>query len=70
MDRVVLSRINKPLYGLKDYVSQTIVQISEGVIDAMNKLEGKGVIINPNSKSHSDGQFWIGMNKEYGPVER
>ena len=36
----------------------------------MNKLEGKGVIINPNSKSHSDGQFWIGMNKEYGPVER
>lgn len=55
---------------LKDYVSQTIVQISEGIIDAMSKLEGKGVIINPNSTFHSDGQFWIGKNKEHGPVER
>ena len=36
---------------LKDYVSQTIVQISEGIIDAMSKLEGKGVIINPHLKS-------------------
>lgn len=31
---------------LKDYVSETIVQICEGITDAMKKLEGSGVIIN------------------------
>ena len=55
---------------LKDYVSETIVQISEGIIDAMKQLDGSGVIINPNSTFHSDGQFWIGKLKERGPVER
>ena len=55
---------------LKDYISETLVQISEGIIDAMKKLEGSGVIINPNTTFYSDGQFWIGKQNEHGPVER
>ncbi len=55
---------------LRDYISETIVQVSEGILSAMEKLEGKGVIINPNSTFHSDGQFWIGKQKHNGPVER
>lgn len=55
---------------LKEYVSETIVQISEGILSAMDKLKDKDVIINPDSTFHSDGQFWIGKNKEHGPVER
>ena len=55
---------------LKEYVSQTIVQITEGILDAMEKLGDKDVIINPDSTFHSDGKFWIGKNNERGPVER
>ena len=55
---------------LKDYISETLVQIAEGVISAKEKLEGKDVIINPNPTFHSDGQFWIGKNQEFGSVER
>lgn len=55
---------------LKEYVSETLVQICEGITSAMKKLEGKGVIINPNSTFHSDGQFWIGKYNKTGPVER
>lgn len=55
---------------LRDYVAETLVQVCEGVASAMKRLEGQGVIVNPNSTFHSDGQFWIGKNKEHGPVER
>ena len=55
---------------LRDYISETLVQISEGISDAMHKLEGKGVIVNPNSTFHSDGQFWIGKHQEHACVSR
>ena len=55
---------------LKEYVAESLVQINEGITEAIKRLEGTGVIINPNSTFHSDGQFWIGKNQERGPVER
>jgi len=55
---------------LRDYISETLVQISEGISTAIQELEGKGVVVNPNSTFHSDGHFWIGKNPETGPVVR
>ena len=55
---------------LKDYVSETLVQIAEGIISAKEKLDGKDVIINPNPTFGSNGEFWIGKNQEHGVVER
>lgn len=55
---------------LQEYISETLVQISEGITSAMQKLEGKGVIINPNSTFHSDGSFWIGKDQKSGSVLR
>ena len=56
--------------GLKDYISETLVQIVEGITTAKQRLEDQGVIINPNPTYYSDGQFWIGKNQERGTVKR
>lgn len=55
---------------LREYISETLVQITEGINTAMEKLDGKGVIINPNSTYHSDGRFWIGKQMEHSCVMR
>lgn len=55
---------------LREYISETLVQITEGINTAMEKLDGKGVIINPNSTYHSDGQFWIGKQMQHACVMR
>lgn len=55
---------------LKEYITESLVQITEGINEAIKRLEGTGVIINPNSTFHTDGRFWIGKHQESGPVER
>lgn len=55
---------------LREYITETLVQESEGILAAIKKLDGTDVIINPNSTFHSDGHFWIGKDKSRGPVER
>lgn len=55
---------------LKEYISESLVQICEGISLAKEKLKDKDVIINPASTFHSDGQFWIGKQQEHGSVER
>ena len=55
---------------LKEYITESLVQITEGINEAMKRLEGTGVIINPNASFYSEGQFWIGKNQHQGPVKR
>jgi hypothetical protein len=55
---------------LKDYISETLVQITEGIISAKEKLKGKDVIINPNPTFYANGHFWIGKKQEQGLVKR
>ena len=55
---------------LKEYITESLVQISEGINEAMKRLKGMGVIINPNASFYSEGQFWIGKNQHHGPVKR
>lgn len=55
---------------LKEYITESLVQITEGISDAMKRLEGTGVIINPKATFYSNGQFWIGKEQDLGAIER
>lgn len=59
---------------LKSFVTQTLVQIVEGVVDAQEKLQKSGAKINPESTQFTDhvGEHqlpWLyGAVKRYGQV--
>lgn len=55
---------------LKDYISETLVQITEGIIDAQSRLADKDVVINPAKSFGVKGDYWIGRDQESGPVIR
>ena len=55
---------------LKEYITESLVQITEGIRDAMKRLEGTGGVINPKATFYSNGQFWIGKEQDLGAVER
>lgn len=55
---------------LKDYISETLVQITEGIIDAQSRLADKDVVINPAKSFGEKGDYWIGRDQEFGPVIR
>ena len=55
---------------LKDYISETLVQITNGIIEAQKRLQDSDVIINPAQTFGSKGDFWIGKNQDKGPVAR
>ncbi len=68
INTIVINNISN--MELKEYITESLVQITEGINEAMKRLEGTGVIINPNSTFHTDGHFWIGKHQKSGPVER
>ena len=53
---------------LKDYIAETLVQITNGIIEAQKRLQDSDVIINPAQTFGSKGDFWIGKNQDKGPV--
>ena len=55
---------------LKDFIAETLVQITQGVNEAKEKLIGQDVIINPGKTFFSKDGAWIGKQQENGPVLR
>lgn len=55
---------------LKDYIAETLVQITNGIIEAQKRLQDSDVIVNPAQTFGSKGDFWIGKNQDKGPVAR
>lgn len=43
---------------LKDFVSETIVQISQGIMEAQEKTKELGAVINPPTKGPADGNLF------------
>lgn len=55
---------------LKDYIAETLVQITNGIIEAQKQLKDVDVIVNPAKTFGSKGDFWIGKDQDKGPVIR
>ncbi len=54
---------------LQEFIKNTLVQITNGVIDAQNELKGTGCIINPES-FHSGNEIKIGYKNEYRSIQK
>lgn len=55
---------------LKDYIAETLVQITNGILEAQDRLKAVDVIVNPAKTFGTKGDFWIGKEQERGPVLR
>jgi len=55
---------------LKDFISETIVQIANGVIDAIEKCNEKNVIVNPDITIGEKGEYWVPRNGSYKIARR
>lgn len=55
---------------LKDYIAETLMQITNGIIEAQEQLKGVDVIVNPAKTLGSKGDYWIGKDQNNGPVIR
>lgn len=55
---------------LKDFISETIQQISLGVKDAMEKCQEMDVIVNPDITIGSDGDYYVPENKNVAMQRR
>lgn len=53
---------------LKDFISETIQQISQGIIDAKEKCSELDVIVNPNITIGADGDYYVPEEKRIGSV--
>lgn len=55
---------------LKDYIAETLVQITNGIIEAQRQLSDVDVIVNPAKTYGGKGNIWIGKDPDNGPVLR
>lgn len=55
---------------IKDYIAETLVQITKEIKEAQNRLKDEDVIVNPGKTFGSQGDYWIGKRQENGPVIR
>ena len=55
---------------LKDFISNTIEQVSLGIIEASKKCEQYGVIVNPNITIGSQGDYCIPKEPEHVNIQR
>ena len=55
---------------LKDFISETIQQISLGVKDAMEKCQEMDVIVNPDITIGSDGDYYVSEKKNVAMQRR
>lgn len=44
---------------LKEFVSETIVQITQGILDAQEQTKSTGILISPPLRTEKDGQYEI-----------
>ncbi len=62
--------MSRGIMELKDYIAETLVQITNGIIEAQKQLKGVDVIVNPAKTYGGKGDFWIGKDQDKGPVIR
>lgn len=55
---------------IKDYIAETLVQITKGIKEAQNRLKDEDVIVNPGKTFGSQGDYWIGKQQEHCAVMR
>ena len=55
---------------IKDYIAETLVQITKGIKEAQNRLRDENVIVNPGKTFGSQGNYWIGKQQEHCAVMR
>ena len=55
---------------LQEFIKNTIVQITNGVIEAQSELKDSGCLINPEGFSMSGGQIKKGYKNEYRSVQK
>jgi hypothetical protein len=55
---------------LKDFISNTIEQISLGILDASEKCKQYGVIVNPNITIGAQEGFYIPKQPEHVNIQR
>ena len=55
---------------LKEFIAETLVQITDGILAAQERLKEVDVIVNPGKTFGSKGDLWIGKAQEKGPVLR
>jgi hypothetical protein len=55
---------------LKEFISSTIQQISEGIAEAKERCTQYGVIINPNITVGTNGDYYIPKHSEHVSGER
>ena len=55
---------------LKDFISETIQQLSLGVKDAMEKCQEMDVIVNPDITIGSDGDYYVSEKKNVAMQRR
>ena len=55
---------------IKDYIAETLVQITEGIKEAQKRLKDEDVVVNPGKTFGSQGNYWIGKQQERGVVVR
>lgn len=55
---------------LKDFISNTIEQISLGILEASKKCNQYGVIVNPNITIGEQGDFCIPKQPEHVNIQR
>ena len=54
---------------LKDFIKETLVQITNGVVEAQNIINGTGCYINPEGYYKGE-QVHTGYNKEYRSIQK
>ncbi len=54
---------------LKEFIKNTLVQITEGVLDAQNELKDSGCLINPEGFTLQGGQIKMGYKNEFRSIQ-
>jgi hypothetical protein len=55
---------------LQEFIKTTLVQITNGIIDAQNELKDTGCLINPEGFSLDGGQIKQGYKNEYRSIQK
>ena len=55
---------------LKEFITQTLVQITEGVAEAQKQVKDTGCLINPEGVSFDGGHIKHGYKNEYRQIQK
>lgn len=55
---------------LQEFIKETLVQITQGVIDAQQELKDSGCLINPNGNRASEAQIQLVPNTTFRSIQK